>query len=79
MTTEKRSFLRPQGLTLTSPRRLPQVGRILGHTQPSNTYRCVNANAEVRSRAADILHEMQVAAEPVNDEPRGARELTSPS
>lgn len=41
---------------------LPQVGRILGHTQPRTTYRYVNANAEVRSRAADILHEMQVAS-----------------
>ncbi|MFZ2490273.1 MAG: site-specific integrase [Thermoanaerobaculia bacterium] len=50
---------------------LPQVGRILGHTQPRTTYRYVNADAGVRGRAADILHAMQVAA---SGEPQASME-----
>ncbi len=38
---------------------LPQVGRILGHTQPRTTYRYVNADAGTRTRAAEILHDLQ--------------------
>lgn len=34
---------------------LPQVGRILGHVQPSTTYRYVNADADTARRAATIL------------------------
>src|SRR5260221_11685166 len=34
---------------------LPQVGRILGHVQPSTTYRYVNADADTAKRAAMIL------------------------
>ncbi|MBV8545229.1 MAG: site-specific integrase [Acidobacteria bacterium] len=34
---------------------LPQVGRILGHVQPSTTYRYVNADAETARRGALIL------------------------
>lgn len=51
---------------------LPEVGRILGHTQPKTTYRYVNADASTASRAAAIFHEAsqrveQIAAdEPVN-------------
>ena len=34
---------------------LAEVGRILGHTQPSTTYRYVNANVDTARRAADVL------------------------
>jgi integrase len=34
---------------------LPQVGRILGHVQPSTTYRYVNADADTARRGALIL------------------------
>jgi integrase len=34
---------------------LGEVGRILGHTQPSTTYRYVNANHETARRAAAAL------------------------
>jgi integrase len=35
---------------------LPEVGRILGHTQPQTTYKFyVNANAETARRAAAVL------------------------
>jgi integrase len=34
---------------------LAEVGRVLGHTQPSTTYRYVNANIETARRAADAL------------------------
>src|SRR5262249_24797114 len=34
---------------------LSEVGRILGHTQPSTTYRYVNANTETLRRAADVI------------------------
>lgn len=36
---------------------LPEVGRILGHTQPKTTYRYVNADASTASRAAAIFHD----------------------
>jgi integrase len=36
---------------------LSEVGRILGHNQPSTTYRYVNANAETARRAAAALDE----------------------
>lgn len=35
---------------------LPEVGRVLGHTQPSTTYRYVNVNEETAMRAADLLN-----------------------
>jgi len=34
---------------------LPEVGRVLGHTQPITTYRYVNANIETARRAAAAL------------------------
>lgn len=34
---------------------LPEVGRVLGHTQPNTTYRYVNANIETTRRAAAAL------------------------
>ena len=34
---------------------LPEVGRVLGHTQANTTYRYVNANIETTRRAAAIL------------------------
>jgi integrase len=34
---------------------LAEVGRVLGHTQPTTTYRYVNANVETARRAADAL------------------------
>jgi integrase len=34
---------------------LPEVGRLLGHTQPATTYRYVNANIETARRAAMVL------------------------
>ncbi len=34
---------------------LPEVGRILGHTQINTTYRYVNANLETARKAADVL------------------------
>ena len=54
---------------------LAEVGRVLGHTQPSTTYRYVNANAETARRAAAALdsfnaevmtEEVQTAGETVN-------------
>lgn len=36
---------------------LPEVGRVLGHTQPSTTYRYVNANVDTARRAADLLNQ----------------------
>jgi integrase len=35
---------------------LPEVGRILGHTQVNTTYRYVNSNHEMTQRAANILN-----------------------
>src|SRR2546423_857732 len=37
---------------------LSEVGRVLGHTQPTITYRYVNANVETARRAADALNEL---------------------
>ena len=37
---------------------LSEVGRVLGHTQPTTTYRYVNANVETARRAADALNEL---------------------
>jgi hypothetical protein len=51
---------------------LPEVGRVLGHTQANTTYRYVNANIETTRRAAAILDafnsegEQQQASEFVN-------------
>jgi integrase len=51
---------------------LPEVGRVLGHTQASTTYRYVNANVETARRAAAALDafnaegEIQKAPEMVN-------------
>jgi integrase len=54
---------------------LAEVGRVLGHTQPSTTYRYVNANAETARRAAAALdsfnaevvtQEVQSAGDAVN-------------
>lgn len=36
---------------------LAEVGRVLGHTQPSTTFRYVNINADTARRAADLLNE----------------------
>jgi integrase len=41
---------------------LPQVGRILGHVQPSTTYRYVNADAETARRGALILDGLNAEA-----------------
>ena len=37
---------------------LSEVGRVLGHTQPTTTYRYVNANVETARRAAEALNEL---------------------
>ena len=34
---------------------LPEVGRVLGHTEANTTYRYVNANVETTRRAAAAL------------------------
>ncbi len=36
---------------------LAEVGRVLGHTQPSTTFRYVNINADTARRAADLLNQ----------------------
>lgn len=41
---------------------LPEVGRLLGHTQPSTTYRYVNANVETARRAAAVFDSLNSAA-----------------
>jgi integrase len=41
---------------------LQLVGRILGHTQPSTTYRYINANTETAAQAATILDAFQTEA-----------------
>jgi integrase len=38
---------------------LPEVGRILGHTEPRTTYRYTNANTETLKRAAAIMEACQ--------------------
>ena len=35
---------------------LPEVGRVLGHTQAATTFRYVNMNEETAKRAADVLN-----------------------
>lgn len=48
---------------------LGEVGRVLGHTQPSTTYRYVNANKETARRAAaalDLFNARDTTAETVN-------------
>jgi integrase len=54
---------------------LPEVGRVLGHTQANTTYRYVNANIETTRRAAAALDafnqgtvEQLVAAEEVESD-----------
>ena len=54
---------------------LPEVGRVLGHTQANTTYRYVNANIETTRRAAALLDafnsgtvEQLVAAEEVESD-----------
>ncbi|HKQ05768.1 MAG TPA: site-specific integrase [Blastocatellia bacterium] len=42
---------------------LPEIGRILGHTQANTTYRYVNANAETVRRAAAVLNAFNQADE----------------
>ncbi len=45
---------------------LAEVGRVLGHTQPSTTFRYVNINADTARRAADLLNTFNsVATNPV--------------
>ena len=54
---------------------LPEVGRVLGHTQANTTYRYINANIETTRRAAALLDafnsgtvEQLVAAEEVESD-----------
>ena len=42
---------------------LGEVGRVLGHTQPSTTYRYVNANYETARRAAAALDSFNTGGE----------------
>lgn len=42
---------------VTAQMPLSEVGRVLGHTQPSTTYRYINANVDTARRAADLLNE----------------------
>ena len=46
---------------VAASRPLSEVGRMLGHTQPSTTYRYVNANADTAKRAADLLNKFNEA------------------
>ena len=49
---------------------LSEVGRVLGHTQPTTTYRYVNANVETARRAADALNELHATGvEPTSGQP----------
>ena len=41
---------------------LAEVGRVLGHTQPSTTFRYVNINADTARRAADLLNQFNSTA-----------------
>lgn len=45
---------------------LSEVGRMLGHTQPTTTYRYVNANIETAKRAAAMLDELNGEGEKRN-------------
>ena len=40
---------------------LAEVGRVLGHSQPSTTFRYVNINADTARRAADLLNQFNSA------------------
>jgi len=42
---------------------LSEVGRMLGHTQPSTTFRYVNANVDTAKRAAAVLNQFNSATE----------------
>jgi integrase len=44
---------------------LSEVGRMLGHTLPSTTYRYVNANVDTARRAADLLNKFNESAVPL--------------
>ena len=46
---------------------LSEVGRVLGHTQPTTTYRYVNANVEMARRAADALNELHATGGQATD------------
>jgi len=48
---------------------LPEVGRILGHTQANTTYRYVNANIETAKRAASALDAFNDTAEILETSP----------
>lgn len=55
---------------------LPEVGRVLGHTQANTTYRYVNANMETARRASAALDAFHNAeAEPVEGAAAAATEL----
>ena len=41
---------------------LAEVGRVLGHTQPSTTFRYVNINADTARRAAELLNQFNNVA-----------------
>jgi integrase len=49
---------------------LSEVGRMLGHTQPSTTYRYVNANVDTAKRAAELLNQFN---KPKKSAPRRRR------
>jgi integrase len=46
---------------------LSEVGRVLGHTQPSTTFRYVNANAETARRASAALDAFNAENEPMQE------------
>lgn len=51
---------------------LPEVGRVLGHTQPSTVYRYVNVNEETAMRAPDLLNSFNNAG---SSKPKQKRSL----
>lgn len=46
---------------------LSEVGRVLGHTQPSTTFRYVNANVETARRASAALDQFNAENEPIQE------------
>jgi len=49
---------------------LAEVSRVLGHTQPTMTYRYTNLTIETARRAADALNELHaIGVEPTSDQP----------
>lgn len=48
---------------------LAEVGRVLGHTQPSTTYRYVNANVETARRASAALDAFNAENETTQEAP----------